>query len=616
MATATKSPRKRRTLIRALPPAPSAGWWGDGAPPWERWPSVTIAMPCVWNAEHRDADGAAIGRWESPCGTYYFDQEAADRAVDFFPEFLTHHIGEFSGQPFKLLEYQELLLTRPLFGWKRVADGLRRFRKVFAFIPKGAGKSPWGAGTALFMTVCDDEPAAEVYVCAGDKEQARVVHDNAKVMVEESQELENMLEILKDSIYDATTRSRLRVLSSDALTKHGFRPHCLVFDELHNQKNRDLFEALTKSTVKRRQPLTIIITHAGDDDEGICYEEYELAKKILSGTSENRQVLPVIFEAKPTDDWKDPAVWARVNPAHGLLVKHDAIESECADAIAEPRKRNDFLRYHLNRWVNQATAWIPVDWWDACAGRLPSDEQLRELPVFGGLDMSQKYDLTAFVLAFAKPIDGPAITVEVKTLDENEKPAVRSVSLNVELTWIPFFWLPEATLRERVKQDRVPYDQWQKAGLLRVTEGDVIDYDRVLADITGELTTRFPRLKGAEIGYDPAFATDVALKLATKGYRTIELLQNYKYLSEPSHIVEALIKAKRVHHDGHRLLRWNWENVAVRSDDAGRIRPVKPKRHAKRIDGVVAGVMATSRAVFGEVEPVSIYNRQDGIFFV
>jgi phage terminase large subunit-like protein len=614
LATASKSPRKRRTLERALPPAPGTGWWGDGAPPWERWAGVTIATPCTWNARHQNADGAFIGRWESTCGKFYFDQDAADRAVDFFPEFLTHHIGEFKGEPFKLLPYQELLLTRPIFGWKRVDNGMRRFRKVFAFIPKGAGKSPWGAGTALFMMLCDDEPAAEVYVCAGDKEQARVVHSNAKVMVEESQELDNMCEILKDSIYDPTTRSALRVLSSDAATKHGFRPSGIVFDEIHNQKNRDLFEALTKSTVKRRQPLTLIITHAGTDDEGIAYEEYELAKQVLSGTSTNATVLPVMFEASASDDWTDPAVWARVNPAHGLLVKHDAIEAECADAIAEPRKRNDFLRYHLNRWVNQATAWIPIDWWDACRATL-DDAELRELPVFAGLDMSQKYDLTAFVLVFPRPIDGPAMSVEVKTLDENEQKVTRTVSLNIELSVVPFFWLPEDTLRERVKKDRVPYDQWREAGLLRVTEGNVIDYDRVLGDITGEISDRFPRLKGAEVGYDPAFATDIATKLAAKGYQTVELLQTYKYLSEPSHIVEALIKSKRVRHDGHRLLRWNWENVAIRSDDAGRIRPVKPKRAVKRIDGVVGMIMGASRAVFGDTPQSSIYE-SGGIDFL
>lgn len=596
MASASKAPRKRRrTLKKTLPKPPGDGWWGKGAPPWERWPGATIPMPCVWNAKHADADGTLVGRWESTCGKYWFDQESADKAVEFFPEFLSHRMGEFNGQPFVLMPYQEFTLTRPLFGWQRKSDNTRRFRKTFIFLPKGAGKTPWGAGTAIYLTVCDDEPAAEVYVCAGDKEQARVLHNDAKAMIEDSQELDNMFEVLKDAIYDATTRSKIQVLSSDASTKHGFRPHGVVFDEFHAQPNRNLFEALDKSMVKRRQPLMILISHAGDDDEGICYEEYELAKLVLSGTSPIEELLPVIFEAQPEDDFKDPKVWAKANPAHGILVKHDAIAAACVSAIAEPRKRNDFLRFHLNRWVNQAVAWIPVDWWDRCKGSI-DDAFLQTLPVAAGLDMSQKYDLTAFVLTFMELLTGPAEEIEVVTTEANQ-PVIRKVSLNFRLHTVPTFWLPEATLLERVKQDRVPYDQWQKDGLLQVTEGSVIDYDAIVKYITGPLAARFPRLKGGEIGFDPAFATDIALKLGAAGYQTVELVQNYNNLSEPAMIIEALLKAGRINHDGHRIMRWNVENVAVKRDDAGRIRPVKPKKNAKRIDGVVGLIMGTSRLV-------------------
>ena len=158
------------------------------------------------------------------------------------------------------------------------------------------------------------------------------------------------------------------MLSADAATKHGFRPHAVIFDELHAQKNRDLYEALKKSMVKRRQPLMVIITHAGTDDEGICFEEYDLAKRVLSGSAAIDTSLPVIFEMQPNDDWTDPVVWRRVNPGHGTTVKHDGLVEECQEALAEPRKRNDFLRYHGNRWTSQATAWIPIEWWDACQG--------------------------------------------------------------------------------------------------------------------------------------------------------------------------------------------------------------------------------------------------------
>jgi phage terminase large subunit-like protein len=579
VTTAARPRRKRVTRNRP----PTDGWWGNGPSPLERWPGVTIPLEGQWTGE----------RWESPDGRFYYDQADADKAYDFFPEFLVHHMGEFAGKPFVPMPYQELLLTRPIFGWKRVESGARRFQSVFAFLPKGAGKSPWGAGTGLYLTLCDNEPAAEVYAVAGDTKQAKIVHDNARIMVEESPDLLEMCEVLRDSIYHAGSRSSYRVLSSDASTKHGFRPHGIIFDEIHNQKDRNLFEALTKSMKKRRQPLLIIITHAGEEDEGIAYEEYEYAKRVLSGTVTDDTALPVIFEASSDDDWTDEKVWRRVNPGHGITVQHNAIAAECEKAKIEPRKLNDFLRFTLNRWVNAASAWMPVDWWDACAGTV-DDTDLQSLSVAGGLDMSQKNDLTALVLTFKTPLD-EVRTVDVVATDEFGEAVKRSISLNYRITVVPFFWIPKDTMREHEKTDRVPYSLWAEQGLVRATEGNMIDYDRIFRDITGPICARFPRLRGAEIGYDPAFASDIAAKLQGAGFRMVEILQGYKYLSEPSHVLEAMVQGKRVTHDGHRVLRWNVENCTVRKDDSGRIRPVKPKKASKRIDGVVATVMGVSR---------------------
>jgi phage terminase large subunit-like protein len=587
--TTAVRPRKHTTK-RSGPP--TDGWWGNGDAPWIRWPGVTIPLEGVWTGE----------RWESPCGQFYFDQEAADKAVDFFPAFLKHHIGEFAGRPFELMAYQEYLLTRAIFGWKRMATGLRRFQTVFAFLPKGAGKSPWGAGTGLYLTVADDEPAAEVYAVAGDTKQARVVHDNARIMVEEDPDLSERCEVLRDAVYHPASRSTYKVLSSDAGTKHGFRPHGIIFDEIHNQKDRNLFEALTKSMKKRRQPLLIIITHAGEEDEGIAYEEYEYAKRVLSGTVDDPTHLPVIFEASSEDDWTSEAVWRKVNPGHGITVQHSAIAAECEKAKVEPRKLNDFLRFTLNRWVNAASAWMPVDWWDACQGPV-DDAELQELSVAAGLDMSQKYDLTAFVLTFKTPLDETGPSVDVIGTNEFGEAVKRSISLNYRITTVPFFWIPEATMREHEKTDRVPYSEWVKAGLVRATEGNVIDYDVIFRDIRDVIVPRFPRLKGAEIGYDPAFATDIAMKLQAEGFRMVEVLQNYKYMSEPAHLLEALVKGKRVRHDGHRMLRWNVENCTVKQDDAGRIRPVKPRRATRRIDGVVGALMGLSRLMVESIEP-------------
>ena len=553
---------------------------------------MTIDLPAVWNPR-----GPAGGRYESPDGRYYFDTKEATRAVEFFSTYLSHHIGEFAGRPFTLLPYQSLLLTQPIFGWKHAAGpakDFRRFRKVFAFLPKGAGKSPWGSGTGLYLMLCDHEPAAEIYALAADKNQARVVHTMAKNMVEDSPDLAAMCEVLRDAIFQATTRSIYQVLSADATTKHGFRPHGAIFDEFHGQPNRDLYEAIKKSMVKRRQPLLILITHAGTDDESICFEEYEYAKKVQSGTLPDTTCLPVLFEMDPAEDWTAPETWARVNPGHGITVQPTAIAAECLEAEAEPRKRNDFLRFHCNVWTNQATAWIPLDWWDRNLAPLPSDDELRTAPVAAGLDLAQKYDLACCAVAFRFPVT-EAIPVEL-ALDaatDQTPPETRTVNLNYRIVIVPFFWIPKDTMREHEKLDGVPYSQWVADGLVTATEGGVIDYSRIYQDITTKIVPRFPSLKQTTLGYDPAFATDLATQLRDRAHLNVaEIPQNYAHLSEPSQVFEALVKAGRVSHGGHRVLRHHVENVAIKTDDARRIRPVRPKKAGKRIDGVVAAIMA------------------------
>lgn len=572
-------PRNRTSSAR--PPRRPDPWWGAGDPPHELWPGVSLTFDPVWST--------ANNRWQTDQGRFYFDMEAADRAADFFPLYLSHHIGEYAGQPFILRDDQAKLLTRPIFGWKR--EGLRRFRKVFAFCPKGWGKSPWASGTGIYLARCDGEAAAEVYAVAADRGQARTVHDNAKIMVENTPELFEGCEILKDAILWRHLHCTYQVLSSDASTAHGKRPHGVIFDEMHAQKNRDLFEALWKSMVKRLQPLMMIITHAGSDDEGICYEEYDLAKRVLNSAVSLETVLPVIFEIKQGEDWTSPAVWRRLNPGHGTTVKHDAIVAECLEAQIEPRKRNDFLRYHTNLWTNQATAWIPIEWWDACETTF-TDAELVGLDVGAGLDLAQKWDLAAFVLAFKKPLVDTK-TIEVKAEEDTGQIVTKTIALNYELYLRPYFWIPENTLRQHEREDGVPYSLWVDQGLVTATPGDIIDYTQIYRDISTRILPRYPKLKQGWVGYDPAFATDLSTKLKDlAGLQIVEVLQTFRVISEPAQIMEALIKGKRIHHDGHRVLRWNWENASVKTDDDGRIRPVKPRNASKRIDGAVATILA------------------------
>lgn len=560
-------------------------WWGSGPPPTERWPGVTIPV---------DDCG----------GKYVFNATAADRVCAFFPRYCSHSKGAFAGQAFHPLDYQTQLILRPIFGWVD-QDGLRRFRKTYIEIPKKNGKTQLIAGLGLYMLLGDNEPGAEIYVAAADRENARILFDAAKSMVESSQALSKRLIVYRNRIVRRDDSAAFfQVLSSESATKHGPNIHCLIIDELHAQPDRVLFETLTRGVIARRQPLILLITTAGDDDESICYEEYDYARRVLSGTIEDERHLPVIFEAGPKEDWKDPAVLTRVNPAIGTTIKLETLLASALEASNEPRKRNDFLRYHANRWTNQATAWIPIEWIDACQEEL-DDAELVLLDCAGGLDLAQKWDLASFVVCFRKYLK-TVESVEVVAENEAGKTEKKSVEINYKLYARPFFWIPENTLRQHQKDDGVPYELWRDLGLVTATEGDIIDYNRIYTDITTKILPRYPRLKQGTIGYDPAFATDLATKLRdVAGLQILEILQNYKMLSEPAQIIEALIKGKRFAHDGHRTYRWNWENASVKTDDAGRIRPVKPKRASKRVDGVVATIMGDK--VLSMMPPIPRY---------
>lgn len=597
MLSQAASPKRGRPA-RPKVPASSGGpptlgptipwWYGLDDPPHVVWPGVTIEIPSVWRS--------ATSRWETPDGQYYFDVGSSDYAEGFYPTLLQHHVGEFDGKPFELMPYQRWLTVRPLFGWKRLSDGLRRFQKVFLAVPKGSGKSPFGAGTGLLLAFFDGEPGSEVYAVAAEKKQAGIVHGSAKIMVVRNDHLNAICEVFTDSIKLRGSTEYFQVLSSDASTKHGFKPHGIIFDEFHAQPTRDLFDALYRGMGKRRQPVLMMITTAGDDDESICFEEWDYAEKVISGTYPDPTYLPVIFELKPEDDWTDIKAIERVNPGFGITMREQYFVSEIRAAKLEPRKRNSFQQLHGNRWVNQATAWIPVEWWDAVKDPIPSDEELRTLPCCAGLDLAQKIDLACFSVVFRQRIELPKGTpdlVEVVEKLPDGTAKKKTIALNYRLIVLPFFWIPEETARERAERDGVPYTTlWRD--IVEQTEGASIDYTRIYETITTRILPRFPRLKQGGIGYDPAFATDLAQSLRDlAGFKVEEVLQNYTHLSETCQIFEALVKSRRVVHGGHPVLRNHVENVAIKSDDAGRIRPVRPRRAGKpkHIDGVVATLL-------------------------
>jgi phage terminase large subunit-like protein len=511
---------------------------------------------------------------------FWFDEVAADAAVRFFETRLHHTKGEWAGRTFDLSEWQKDDIIRPLFGWKR-ADGTRRYRKVYIEIPRKNGKSSLCAGLASLLLMADKEPGAEIYSAAADKDQARIVFEQAKQMLQASPDLASRVDIFKNSIVMKNGNSVYRVLSADAPTKHGLNAHGVIFDELHAQPNRDLWDVLTTSTASRRQPLVIAITTAGYDRESICWEQHEYARQVKAGIIQDDSFLPVMYYAEESDDWLDPAVWRKANPGMGVSVKEEYLHEQAKIALNSPAYQNTFRRLHLNQWVQQETRWLDMKAWDACAE--PFDHKLLEKSLcYGGLDLSTTSDIASFLMCFpSEP-------------GESE-----------QYVWLPKFWIPEDNMIERARKDRVPYDAWVRDGLMTATPGNTIDYGYIMRDIEalGE------KYHIAEIAFDKWGAYQMSQMLEGLGFTMVGFGQGFFSMSPPTKELMRLVLDGKLRHGGHPVLRWMADNMVVTTDPAGNVKPNKQKSREK-IDGIVAGIMSLDRAVRHETKPMSVYEKR------
>lgn len=515
-----------------------------------------------------------------------YDKSAADYAVAFI-ENLCHTKGTWAGKPFELIDWQEQII-RDLFGTLK-PNGYRQFNTAYIEIPKKQGKSELAAAVALLLTCGDGEERAEVYGCAADRQQAAIVFDVAADMVRMCPALSKRVKILasqKRLIY-TPTNSFYQVLSAEAYSKHGFNIHGVVFDELHTQPNRKLFDVMTKgSGDARMQPLYFLITTAGTDTHSICYETHQKAKDIIEGRKIDPTFYPVIYGADESDDWTDPKVWKKANPSLDITVGIDKVKAACESAKQNPGEENAFRQLRLNQWVKQAVRWMPMEKWDKCAFAVDEDE-LEGRVCYGGLDLSSTTDITAFVLVFPP-------------LDNEDKYII-----------LPYFWIPEDNLTLRVNRDHVPYDVWERHGYLQTTEGNVVHYG-FIEQFIERLGERF---NIREIAFDRWGAVQMVQNLEGMGFTVVPFGQGFKDMSPPTKELMKLVLEQKIAHGGHPVLRWNMDNIYIRTDPAGNIKADKEKS-TEKIDGAVATIMALDRAIrCGNDHGASVYDER-GILFI
>lgn len=522
--------------------------------------------------------------------TSHYDKNRADFAVSFINS-LRHVKDPWYGKPFLLLPWQEQIV-RDLFGVVK-EDGTRQFRTAYVEIGKKNGKSALASAIALYLLFADGERGAEVYSCASDIEQARIVFDTAIAMIKQHDginELANIVPSTKRIIF-SHTNSFYRVLSGELKSKQGFNVSGLIFDELHEQKTSDFFNTMTMYTGDARlQPLYFLITTAGRDKNSLCYEIHSKAIAVLDGNKIDPTFYPAIFGIRDGDDWGSEEVWRRVNPSIGTTISIDDVRAAYLQAKENVREEMHFRQFRLNEWCNADVRWMPMDKWDN--GGCDIDwEEFEGLDCYCGLDLSSTNDLTSLVLVFP-PYGG-----------------------DKKYTVMPFYWLPEEVIEFRTRRDHVPYAVWQKQGVFYTTPGNVVDYEYI-TEFIRKLTERFS-IK--EIAYDRWSADRVRRDLEELGdecgFVAFPFGQGYGSMSPASKDFYQIVMEGKIRHGKHPVLDWNVGNMIVEENAAGDIKPNK-RKSTEKIDGAIAMIMGISRATIrANQSRESVYSER-GLLFI
>ena len=516
------------------------------------------------------AHGAARG--------LYFDVVAAGRSNLFF-KVLQHSKGEWAGQPFNL-ELWQSFIDAMIFGWKR-ADGTRRFREAYIAVPRKNGKTTLLSGEGLKLLAADGEAGAEVYTFASTKDQAKLIFDEAVQMRNASPKLTQRIGLVKNNLHVLPTNSRFMPLSSDDETHHGLNASAGLADELHVHPSRDLWDVIATSQAARRQPLMLGITTHGWDRQSFCYAQYEYARRVLENVIQDDRFFAFVAMLDDGADWESEIEWAKCNPNFGKSVKIDYLREQAQRAKNDPAALNSFLRLHLNAWTQQDERVILPHQWAACAGTTEDPTivrgrwlaELKGKECFAALDLSSKLDMSADVFFFPKQ-------------SGVEKARV-----------LPFFFVPEATMLDRAKKDRVPYDLWARMGFVMPTPGNVVDYD-FIRELHRKMAREF-RIR--ETAFDPWNATQISTQLQADGLLLVEHQQGYRSMSDPTKELLKMIAAQEFEHGNNPVLNWMADNLVVSEDPAGNLKPDKGRAREK-IDGIVALIMCISRA---NANPVS-----------
>jgi len=495
---------------------------------------------------------------KTPVQPYIFDVKRATKPIRFIERYCKHSKGEWAGQPVKLELFQKAYISA-LFGFIDATTGYRKYTESFFMVARKNGKSTMLAGIALYLLVADQEPGAELYTVATKKDQAKIIFDEVQNMVQQSPELNAILRKRKSDLYFAAGMAKMQALGRNSDTMDGLNAHGVIMDELHGVKDRNLYEVMKQSQSARRQPLLIMITTAGTVRECIFDDIYSYAENIINGSYKDDHFLAIIYELDSRKEWKQPKAWAKANPGLGTIKKLADLKAKVEKAKQSPVDLNGVLVKDFNIRGTKATAWLSFD--DINNEATYNLDDYRGCFCIGGADLSITTDLTAATALLYNPV-------------------------NEEFVVTQMYWIPEANVEERIKTDKIPYDKWHDAGLVRYCKGNTINYSDVTAWFMELVKEK--GITPAWIYYDSYSARYWVEEMTSKGFRMVRAIQGAKTLSLPMQKLGADLQAKRVNYNNNPVLKWCLTNTGVETDRNGNIVPVKNQAAKMRIDGTAS----------------------------
>ena len=491
-------------------------------------------------------------------GKYRFDEAKANRPIEFIERFCKHSKGEWAGQPVRLELFQKAFISA-LFGFVDSETGLRKYREAFFMVARKNGKSTMLAGIALYLLLADGEAGAEIYSVATKKDQAKIVFDEVCHMVSQSPYLRKHIKKRKTDLYFSAAMSKIQALGKNSDTLDGLNGSGIIIDELHGIKDRNLYEVMRQSQSARRQPLLVMITTAGTVRECIFDDMYEYACKVVDGVINDATFLPIIYELDAKAEWTDPAAWFKANPGLGRIKKLEDLVAKVERAKQSPKDLSGILCKDFNIRETRYNAWLDFD--SINNEETFSLEDFRGAYAIGGADLSLTTDLTCATVLMMHP--------------ETHKRYIRQM-----------YWLPEDNFTQRVEQEKIPYDKWLEAGLVRLCKGNTINYSDVTAwflEIVKE-----HGITPLWVYYDSWSARYWVEEMEAYGFKMERCIQGAKTLSLPMQNLGADLQAKKVVYDNNPILKWCLTNTGIQEDRNGNIVPVKNSSAKRRIDGTAS----------------------------